>query len=195
MSEKKRNVNMVFATVVVLLTGAAVTAMYESRNQPVILEAPAVSAGEAQLPEGHPPLDTSSQAAALEKAIQSDPNNAELRTQLGNTYYDARRFDKAIDAYTESLRLKPGDPSVETDLATSYHNTGQHDRALETLDNVLRHSPGFAQALFNKGVVLQAGKNDAAGAAAAWEELLRRNPDFPQKAELEARIRQLRAGR
>ena len=196
MSEQSQNVNVAFTAVVCLLAAAGLTAMYQNRNQPAILEAPAVSAGATgQLPEGHPPVDTGAQTAALEEAVKRDPTNADLRTQLGNLYYDGSRFDKAIEEYTESLRIRPGDPHVETDLATSYHYVGQHDRALEALDNVLRHTPGFAQALYNKGVVLQAGKNDAAGAAAAWEELLRSNPDYPQKADLEARIRQLRAGR
>jgi cytochrome c-type biogenesis protein CcmH/NrfG len=170
--------------------------MYANRNLPVILE-PAASQPEApggRLPEGHPPVGSETQVATLEQAIKADPSNVELRTQLGNAYYDTRQYQKAIDAYAESLRLKPGDPHVETDMATSYHYLGQHDRALQTLDRVLQHTPGFTQALFNKGVVLQLGKNDAVGAAAAWEELLRTNPNFPQKADLEDRIRRLKAG-
>lgn len=196
MSESKRGVNAVFAATVVLLTAAALAGMYANRNHPVILESPASqpeSPG-GQLPDGHPPVESGAQVAMLEQAINADPSNAELRTQLGNAYYDSRQYQKAIDAYAESLRLKPGDPHVETDMATSHHYLGRHDRALEALDRVLQQSPGFAQALFNKGVVLQAGKNDAAGAAAAWEELLRTNPDFPQKADLEDRIRRLKAG-
>jgi tetratricopeptide (TPR) repeat protein len=78
-------------------------------------------------------------------------------------------------------------------MATCYHFKGQHDKALEILDRVLRYRPGFPQALFNKGIILQIGKSDNRGAVAAWEELLRVNPEFPQRAELEERIRQLRA--
>jgi tetratricopeptide (TPR) repeat protein len=197
MSESKRGVNAIFAVSVVLLTAAALAGMYANRNLPVIGEAPAVQAGPAaqgELPEGHPPVESGARIASMEQAIKADPANADLRTQLGNAYYDSRQYQKAIEAYAESLRLKPEDPHVETDMATSYHYLGQHDRALETFDRVLQRTPGFAQALFNKGVVLQVGKNDAAGAVAAWEELLRTNPSFPQKADLEDRIRRLKAG-
>jgi cytochrome c-type biogenesis protein CcmH/NrfG len=64
---------------------------------------------------------------------------------------------------------------------------------LQTLDRVLQERPGFAQALFNKGVILQTARNDAAGAVAAWQELLRSNPDYPRRAELEQKIAQLRS--
>jgi len=89
--------------------------------------------------------------------------------------------------------LRPQSPSVETDLATCYHLLGQHDRALEILDKVLQYRPHFAQALFNKGIVLHSGRNDLKGAIAAWEELLRTNPNLPQRADIEQRIEQLKA--
>jgi tetratricopeptide (TPR) repeat protein len=89
--------------------------------------------------------------------------------------------------------LKPQDPSVETDLATCYHNLGQHDKALEILNQVLGYRPHFPQALFNKGIIFLSGRQDDKAAIGVWEELLRTNPDYPMRAELEQRIRDLKS--
>jgi tetratricopeptide (TPR) repeat protein len=129
----------------------------------------------------------------LEQMSQADPQNADIKIQLGNALYDAGQYQKAAESYEQSLKLHPQNPGVETDLATCYHYLGQHDKALEILDKVLQYSPGFAQALFNKGIVLQEGKKDPQGAIAVWEVLLRSNPNFPQRAEIEQKINQLKS--
>jgi cytochrome c-type biogenesis protein CcmH/NrfG len=186
--------NLVFGTVVFLLAGVAAVSMYVNRNLPVIREAPgAGAAAEARLPENHPPIEMASQAAALEQRSRSEPENAEVKIQLGNVYYDLGQYQKASEAYEAALKLSPRNAGVETDLATCYHELGAHDKALAALDRVLQYQPGFAQALFNKGIVLQRGKNDVRGAIAAWEKLLQTNPDYPQKADVERRLDQLKA--
>ena len=186
--------NLVFGIVVFVLAAVAAVAMYVNRNLPVIREAPVgndFAAG--RLPEGHPPLDMANQAAALEQRTRAEPDNAEVRIHLGNAYYDMGQYQRASEAYEAALRLSPKNAGVETDLATCYHELGQHDKALTTLDRVLQYKPGFAQALFNKGIILQMGKNDIQGAIAAWEQLLQTNPDYPQKADVEQRLNQLKA--
>jgi cytochrome c-type biogenesis protein CcmH/NrfG len=194
MQTDTRGVNVLFAVVIALLAAASLIAMYLNRNLPVIREGVATPAPESgQLPAGHPPVNQSAVILQAEQEVQRDPQNPALQARLGNAYYDATLYDKAIAAYEQSLRLKPQDPSVETDMATCYHFKGQHDQALEILGRVLRYRPGFPQALFNKGIILQIGKHDNQGAIAAWQELLRDNPGFPQRAELEDRIRQLKA--
>jgi tetratricopeptide (TPR) repeat protein len=130
--------------------------------------------------------DIEERRASLEKLITQDPQNADYRTQLGNLYYDAGQYNKAIDYYQQSLSIHPQDPNIETDLATCFHYLGQNDRALEILDKVLKYSPDFVHAKFNKGIVLVEGKKDV------WEELLRSDPNSPHKKELEERIHLLR---
>jgi len=124
---------------------------------------------------------------------RSDPQNADYKVQMGNAYYDLGQYQKAIDAYQQSLAIRPQDPDVETDMGTCYHFIGQPDKALELFDHVLQYRPDFPQALFNKGIVLVEDKKDIRGGIAVWEELLRTNPSFPQKAQIEQRIRQLQS--
>jgi tetratricopeptide (TPR) repeat protein len=190
----KSRLNLVFGSVVVFLAATGLVGIYLNRNAPAVRDASAPAASGAQLPENHPPIDGANKVLALEQLSRESPDSADYRTQLGNAYYDIGQYEKAIAAYSESLRLRPNDPAVETDLATSYHYLGNHDKALELLDRVLAEHPAFTQALFNKGVILQAGKKDFRGAVGAWESLLRAQPNFPQRAELERKIAELKSG-
>ncbi len=193
MSDNKTKINAVFASTVILLAAVAVVSMVLNRDLPPVQDASGpTTPSDGQIPEGHPPIDASNKIASIEQMSQGDPQNAELKTQLGNAYYDAGQYQKAAEAYEQSLKLRPQNPGVETDLATCYHFLGKHDKALETLDNVLKYNPGFPQALFNKGIVLQA-TNDAQGAIAAWQSLLASNPNFPQRTDIEQRINQLKS--
>ncbi len=186
-----KKVNALFAAVVIVLAGVALMSMYQNMSRPVIQDSPEPDPSSMSLPENHPPLGAADRLMELEKMSAADPENAGYKTQIGNSYYDLGQYQKAAEAYESSLKLKPEDPSVETDLATCYHFLGQEDRALALLDKVLQSNPDFSQALFNKGIVLVDGKHDPKGALAAWKHLLDTNPGFPQRAQLEQRIREL----
>jgi len=187
-------INWVFGGVVGALALLAITPLLLKEGRRPILEPEASNpAGSAALPENHPPIDALNRANTLLQMILKDPQNADIRVQLGDAYYDAGLYQEAARAYEEGIAMKPQGPEVETDLATCYHYLGQDDKALQALDRVLQEHPGFAQALFNKGVILQTARNDAAGAVAAWQELLRSNPDYPRRTELEQKISQLQS--
>jgi tetratricopeptide (TPR) repeat protein len=193
MASNKFGVNVAFALLVAALAITSITFVYINSNQPGNGPAGAQEASGSQLPENHPTADAADKLTALAQLIAREPQNPDYRTQIANLYYDLGQYDKAADFYQQSLNIRPLDPSVETDLASCFHYLGQNDKALETLDRVLEYSPGFAQAMFNKGIVLAGGKKDVKGAIAVWEDLLRSNPSFPQRAELEQRINQLKA--
>jgi cytochrome c-type biogenesis protein CcmH/NrfG len=189
----KGAVNLILGGFVVILLAIAALSMYLNSGLPVVHPPATQSASRRELPEGHPPVDLAGRLNVLETLSRKDPGNAQIKTQIGNVYYDLGQFQKAIDAYQASLKIQPENPSVETDQATCYHYLGQNDTALEILDKVLGYRPNFPQALFNKGIVLIEGKRKVQEGIAVWESLLRTNPDFPQRAELEKKIGQLRA--
>ncbi len=191
---KKSAINTVFGLIIALLASAALLSVYLNRNRPAILESAPTMAQSTKLPEGHPPLDVANQIQSLEELSRKDPANPDYKAKIGNAYYDLGQYEKAISAYEESLKLRPRDAGIETDMGTCYHFLGQPDKALGVLDDVLKYNPNFPQALFNKGIVLLDGKKDVPGAISVWEELLRTNPGFPKRAEIEQRIRQLKAG-
>jgi tetratricopeptide (TPR) repeat protein len=181
----KSIINLVFAFVVALLALTTATFIYINSKQ----SAPSQKASLSQMPEA---ADVAKKIADLERLAGENPQNPDYRKQIGNLYYDSGQYDKAIGFYQKSLSILPRDPSVETDLATCYHYLGQQDRALEILNKVLEYSPGFSQAMYNKGIVLIYGKKNEKDGMAVWEDLLRSDPNFQHKAEIEQKINQFK---
>lgn len=192
MASNKSRVNFIFACIVAVLGLTAAGTIYKNLNSPAGRPAAASETAASRMPADHPSPENIEKLMALQQQIAGDPQNPDYLAQIANLYYDLQKYDKAIEYYQQSLNFRPGDASVETDLATSFHYLGQSDKALEILDKVLEYQPGFAQAMFNKGVILAHAKNDVQGAIEVWDELLRADPDFSQKADLQQMIHQLK---
>jgi cytochrome c-type biogenesis protein CcmH/NrfG len=126
--------------------------------------------------------------APLLDAVNKNPNDYESLVRLGDMYYDGKQFPSAIQFYERALSLQPGSPDVRTDLGTAYWYSGNADKAIAELQTSLRYKPGHAQALFNLGWVRWQGKQDPKGAAEAWQQLLKDNPNYPQRQQVEQYI-------
>ena len=189
----RKGINLIFALIVIGLGCTAVFSIYRSSGNPVLRTAAPGGPSSEPLPEDHPPVETDQQLAALIQMSMEDPQNAEIQAAIGNIYFDHEEYDKAIIYYQKSLDLQPGNANVETDLATCFHYTGRNDEALKLLDKVIKNQPDFAQALYNKGIVLIHGKNDIEGGIAAWEELLKSDLEPARRAELEQSIQRLKS--
>ena len=135
----------------------------------------------AQAPAGAPPAAAAAfdeaQATALRNIAEKDPANVQSRVQLGNMHFDAERYQDAIQWYEAALTLNPKDVSVSTDLGVCFYYTNQPDRAIRQMEESLRIDPRHTKTLLNLGIVKAFGKQDLAGAAAAWEEVIRIAPD------------------
>jgi tetratricopeptide (TPR) repeat protein len=126
-----------------------------------------------------PPIDLK-RAASLEQQANAKPNDAAVRVELGNLYFDGKRFDLAIPWYEASLRLDPKNIAVSTDLAVCYHYTGDADRALRQIDQSLAIDPKHAKTLLNQGIIRAFGKQDLDGALESWEKVVKFAPNSPE---------------
>jgi cytochrome c-type biogenesis protein CcmH/NrfG len=126
-----------------------------------------------------PPLDEA-RVQSLMMVIKNDPKNAGAALQLANTYFDAERYPDAIKWYEESLRIDPSNPDASTDLGVSLYYTGQTDRALQQFTVSLKLNPKHTKTLLNQGIVLAFGKQDLAGAQAAWKQVVELAPGSPE---------------
>lgn len=88
-------------------------------------ENPAVTSMKKQLPE-------------LEKAIKNDPDNAELRHNLGSTYYAAGEIDKSIDEYKKALEIDNNRALTHNSLGNSYRDKQQFDAAIEEYKKAIK---------------------------------------------------------
>jgi cytochrome c-type biogenesis protein CcmH/NrfG len=127
-------------------------------------------------------------AAPLLEAVNQNPNDYDSLVKLGNVFYDGQQFPSAIQYYERALVLHPENADVRTDMGTAYWYSGNADKAVAAMEVSLKYRPGHPQTLFNLGWVRWQGKADPKGAIAAWQELLKANPDYPQKQQVEQYI-------
>lgn len=110
-------------------------------------------------------------------AAEQRPQDAVVRVELANLYFDAERFTEAIRWYEEALRIDPRNVSASTDLGVSFYYTNQPDRALAQFEQSLKIDPKHTKTLLNMGIVRAFGKEDLKGAAEAWEQVIALAPE------------------
>ena len=130
------------------------------------------------------------QAETLLTQLKTHPNDAQLLTSIGDLYLAAQQPQSAQQYYERSLAVKSANPAALTQLASAYYYEGDADKAIANLQRALAVDPGFANALFNLGMIKWRAKADPKGAIEAWQKLLKVHPDHPKRAEVEQIIAQ-----
>lgn len=198
--------NMVLVGLVCFMVGVLVGANFMVTRGPAASNPPANQIG--NLPPGHPPIDSTQNAAPQASTPEADPhfddpavraeieaaNDPDTLVRIGNREFDAvpRRSALAAAAYEKALKLRPNNPDVMTDLGTVYRDMGRFNDALRMYQQAAKLDPKHANSRYNQGVVLLHDMNDVQGAVAAWEEYLRVAPNGPHAEEVRASIAELR---
>jgi len=132
------------------------------------------------------------QAEPLVGALKTDPRNVQLLNKTALTYKAAHQFKDAIVYFQKALEIDPKNVPIRTDMASCMYYTGDVDGALAELNKSLTYDPKHPGTLMNIGIIKWQGKNDVNGAIAAWQTLLKLNPNFPQKDVIEHMITEAR---
>jgi len=117
-------------------------------------------------------------AGPLLEKLKGDPNNRDLLIQVGNIYKATHQFKDAAGYYDKVLQSDPKNVAIRTEMASCLYYNGDVDGALSQLQQSLRYEPKDANSLFNLGLIKWQGKQDSKGALAAWQELLKSNPQL-----------------
>jgi cytochrome c-type biogenesis protein CcmH/NrfG len=125
------------------------------------------------------------QAEPLRAKLQNNPNNSDLLNQIGMIYKATHQFKEAIGYYKKAVMANPKNNLARTDLASCLYYEGDVDGALAQLQQALTYNPKDANSLFNLGMIRWQGKGDAKGAAEAWNQLLKSNPQLDQQKKTE----------
>jgi cytochrome c-type biogenesis protein CcmH/NrfG len=118
------------------------------------------------------------QAAPLLEKLKSNPNDSTLLVEVGAIYHTSHRFKEAADYYGKALDSDPKNVAIRTKLASSLYRNGDVDGAIAQLNQALTYEPKDANALFDLGMIKLEGKGDGKGAIAAWQRLLKTNPQL-----------------
>ena len=155
----------------------------------------------ASVSEGHPAptleqmkrlADT--KAAPLLAELKKNPRDKKALTQTAYIYRSAHQFQDAATYLGKALEVDPRDVTIRTEMASCLYYGGDADGAIAQLHQSLKYDPKDANALFNLGMIRWKGKNDPVGAVAAWQELLRTNPNLDRKTIVEQMIAEAKQG-
>jgi cytochrome c-type biogenesis protein CcmH/NrfG len=128
------------------------------------------------------------QASALIEKLKTDPKNPQLLIPIAGIYQATHQFKEATYYFDRALKVDPKSTAARTQMASCLYYGGDADGALALLNQVIKANPKDVNALFNLGMITYRGKNDNAGAIAAWEQLLKNNPNLDRKPEVEQLI-------
>jgi cytochrome c-type biogenesis protein CcmH/NrfG len=190
----------------VICLGAGLGLGYLMRSsQLAIKPAQSVSIAKSQAaatpakPAGHHPMKLEDmklvgdkQVAPLLEKLRSNPKDSALLVQVGAIYHTTHRFKEAAEYYNRALESDPKDVAIRTKLASSLYRNGNIDEAIAQLNRTLTYDPKNANALFDLGMIKLQGKSDPAGALAAWQRLLKTNPQL--SPDRKATVMKLMAG-
>ncbi len=184
--------------VVCLLLGGAMGYLLRGSEPAAVIPAQAATSqspsglGQGQIPgftsvpgSGSSPELVDKAAQPMLEALKTNPKDVDTLARLGNLYYDSQLYQKAIDYYGQVLKITPGNADVRTDMGTAMFYLGDADKALAEFQKALSYQPNHPNTLFNTGIVKWQGKKDAPGAIAAWEQLLKTNPNYPERQKVE----------
>lgn len=158
----------------------------------------AAAAQPAGTPPSMPTLEqmkhmADTKAAPLLEKLKTDPNNAAVLVQVGKIYESTHQFKDAATYFGKALEANPKDVTTRIEMASCMYYEGDSDGAIGQLQRAIQDQPNDANALFNLGMIKWKGKDDSAGAVAAWRQLLKSNPKLEpdKKAQVQRLISQV----
>ena len=159
---------------------------------------PSVSAA-AAVPPAHPRMPTledmkrmaDKQAAPLLEKLKSSPRDSALLMKVGAIYHGSHQFKEAAGYYAQAVKADPKNLPLRNRLASSLYRSGDVDGAIEQLKEALSYDSKDANSLFNLGMIQLQGKGNGKGALAAWQHLLKSNPQL--SADRRAEVQKLMA--
>jgi tetratricopeptide (TPR) repeat protein len=181
-----------------MLVASGVMAWIVWTQRPVPVESadPApVPVAESAAPSEAPapaPIDEA-RVEELQSAAEQAPDDAQVRVDLGNLYFDAQRFEEAIPWFDAALALGLEEVQVSTNLGVAYFYTDDVDQSLAQFERSLELDPTHGQTLLSIGIVRAFGKQDFDGAIEVWEEVQRLMPGSREAIAAADAIEQMRS--
>jgi tetratricopeptide (TPR) repeat protein len=65
------------------------------------------------------------------------------------------RYDQALKAFDQALKLKPKDPALITFKGIVYYAQGKNDQAMKLFEEVIKLNPNFGRAYYQRAMILE----------------------------------------
>jgi len=110
------------------------------------------------------------------RAVELIPDDAEAQHQAGNAYIHLRQFNKAIERFTASLKIRPESAKAYYGIGLAYESKPDFAKAVASYRQSLKHDPDFANSHYNLAGLL-AARGEEPLAIRHYHEALRINPN------------------
>jgi serine/threonine-protein kinase len=87
--------------------------------------------------------DWSFQTREFQRALELDPNSADIHTFYAAALWNRRRIDEAILHMKRAVELDPLSPALQADLGKILYSAGQRDQAMEQYRKALELNPNY----------------------------------------------------
>ena len=115
--------------------------------------------------------------AQFRKSLEYAPKLYVAQYDIGYGYYMVGRYDEAESWFLKTLEVMPEDPEANLYLGMTYYHTNRLTQAIEYIRRAIALKPFGGGYHFALGIMLK-DKGDLAGAKAAFEAELKRDPTY-----------------
>jgi tetratricopeptide (TPR) repeat protein len=116
---------------------------------------------------------------SLDKLLSTFPSTARGHQALGQNYYAAKMYQRAVKEYQQALALRPDLPGLRLELGQIYAASSDWENAEKEFREETQSQPGSAEAAYRLGdALLQQGKMTEAAEELRRSDQLR--PDMPE---------------
>ena len=119
----------------------------------------------------------------FELVLEREPLLFAAQRNLGICLFAAERYERAVGAFEQLLRLDNQDPETHLNLAMSLRKVARPDEALVHLDEAIRLRPDYANAHYSRGVILNEN-GDREAAMSAFHRARRLDPQLRPPASV-----------
>ena len=110
------------------------------------------------------------------EVIRLDPR-AHSHNIRGNCSFAKKDYDKAIEDYSEAIKLDGSSALLHISLGIAFHAKKDLEKAIENYTEAIKLDPKYARAYFNRGLAYQ-DKQDFAHAIEDYSEAIRHQPSY-----------------
>ncbi len=100
-----------------------------------------------------PPAAVMEEIQNLKEEIKLDPTDASAYSSLGDLYFEATKYNHALNLYKKAVEINGSDTNYRNNLAICYHLTGQDSKAFYQLNKALKIKPNSQDLWLTLGVI------------------------------------------
>ncbi|MBD3296825.1 MAG: tetratricopeptide repeat protein, partial [Candidatus Omnitrophica bacterium] len=132
-------------------------------------------------------MDWNNEVAFFQSTLRYHPSNARLHLNLGNTYMEQGKVDKAIEEYQKSLEINSRYAVAYGNIGSAYLRKGEPARGDAYLRKAVSLKPNYPIAHYNLGIIRYT-RGDLSGALREFRIAVEQLPQMYQAWNMIGRV-------